>query len=275
MTHPFDAFAELRDLLDALCEEAITPEQVRRLEELVLAHPEAEAYYVQYMALYADLDRHFSVLPATTEQALRDRLGAGLADNRGKQSSQATTETRPIDARRRRRLGRWGSLGLSALAAGLLLALVLRKPSTTPTPSNAAAEPVDNTVAVLLQARAADWEETGLPTRPGAPLPPGWLRLKSGFAQIEFYNGATVILQGPAAFQLISRSEGYCERGKLRATVPPQAQGFRIGSPKLDLVDRGTEFGLEVGAGDSTEVHVFQGKVELHNPDVVPRPAQQ
>ena len=34
---------ELQALLDALCEETITPEQVRRLEEMVLAHPEAEA----------------------------------------------------------------------------------------------------------------------------------------------------------------------------------------------------------------------------------------
>ena len=39
---PFQDLAELRALLDALCEESITPEQVGRLEELVLAHPEAE-----------------------------------------------------------------------------------------------------------------------------------------------------------------------------------------------------------------------------------------
>ena len=34
--------AELRALLDALCEESITPEQLRRFKELVLAHPEAD-----------------------------------------------------------------------------------------------------------------------------------------------------------------------------------------------------------------------------------------
>jgi hypothetical protein len=48
--------------------------------------------------------------------------------------------------------------------------------------------------------------------------------------------------------------------------VPPQAQGFTIGTPKLELVDRGTEFGLQVDAGNKTEVHVFQGKVELYEP---------
>src|SRR5581483_3213126 len=73
------------------------------------------------------------------------------------------------------------------------------------------------------------------------------------------------ILQGPADFQLIGRNEAYCSRGSLRATVPPQAQGFTIGSPKVDLVDRGTEFGLRIGADSQTEVHVFRGKVDLYD----------
>src|SRR5262249_518170 len=62
----------------------------------------------------------------------------------------------------------------------------------------------------------------------------------------------------------ISPSEAYCTEGKLRATVPPQATGFTIATPKLDLVDRGTEFGLSVNPS-RTEVHVFQGKVELYD----------
>src|SRR5262249_21315413 len=76
MTEPFRDLAELRALLDALCEETITAEQMRRLEELVLAHPEAEAHYVQYLSLYADLARHFAGPPVTAERALRERLGA-------------------------------------------------------------------------------------------------------------------------------------------------------------------------------------------------------
>src|SRR5262249_26502540 len=120
----------------------------------------------------------------------------------------------------------------------------------------------DDSVAVLVQAAGAEWDASGLAMRPGALLAPGWLLLKSGVARLEFYSGAIVILEGPAEFQLISRTEAFCKRGKLRATVPPQAQGFTVGSPKLDLIDRGTEFGLEVG--DKTEVHVFEGKVEVY-----------
>jgi hypothetical protein len=67
MTRPFRESAELRALLDALCEESITAEQLRRLEELVLNHPEAEACYVQYLSLHADLASHFSGLRAGAE----------------------------------------------------------------------------------------------------------------------------------------------------------------------------------------------------------------
>ena len=57
MTPPFPHFQELQRLLDALCEESITAGQMRRLEELILRHPEAEALYVQYVGLVADLAR--------------------------------------------------------------------------------------------------------------------------------------------------------------------------------------------------------------------------
>jgi hypothetical protein len=127
------------------------------------------------------------------------------------------------------------------------------------------AERTDDTIAILLQTHSAVWEDTGMPTRPGSPLPPGRLVLKSGYAHLEFYSGATVILEGPAELTLVSRAEAYCARGKLRATVPPQAQGFAIRSPAMDLIDRGTEFGLEVG-GARTNVHVFQGHVDVYDP---------
>ena len=131
---------------------------------------------------------------------------------------------------------------------------------------------MDTSVAVLLQAHEAEWDTTKRLLGLAPALYPGWLHLKSGIAQLEFYSGATVILQGPADLMLISH-RGDCSRGRLRATVPPQAQGFTIGSPKLDLVDRGTEFGLRVTEGEQTEVHVFKGKVELY--DDPPKPASR
>jgi len=247
--------AEFRALLDALCEETITPEQLRQLEQLVLAHPEAEAQYVQYLQMVADLARHF---------------GGGTRKVLGPAGSSTENGPRPLAPQpslARRRWLLWGSVGFLALAASLLLALGIDWQPSVQDPGTPAVaeqdEPTDNTVALLVRASGAEWEQTDLPTRVGSALPPGVLKLKSGGAQLEFYSGAIVILEGPAEIHLLSRSEAYCARGKLRATVPPQAKGFKISSARLSLVETSSEFGLDVGQGDRTEVHVFQGKVEL------------
>ena len=63
MTPGPDTFAELRALLEAVCEESVTPAQMARLEALVLADPEAEAFYITYLHMQADLVREFGVAP--------------------------------------------------------------------------------------------------------------------------------------------------------------------------------------------------------------------
>lgn len=118
-------------------------------------------------------------------------------------------------------------------------------------------------VAVLTRAVNLQWQGDTMKPVAGSPLSPGWLRLKSGLAQIEFYQGARVTLEGPVEFQLVSSGEAYCTTGKLSAHVPPQAKGFRIHTPRGTIIDLGTEFGLNVNP-ESAEVHVFDGEVELH-----------
>lgn len=246
MNESFDE-SELRGLLDALVEGDIAPAQMQRLETLVLGRPEAEAYYVQYLSMVADLQRRLAPAqrsPWPTEPRERPASEARVDQPRARMPLLALIAT--------------------GLAAALLLGLLGLWRSTTAAPALEEPEPIDDSVAILVYTSGAEWEDTGMPTRTGTPLPPGRLSLKAGVAQIEFYSGATVILEGPAEFHLKSATQAYCARGKLRATVPPQAQGFAIGSPKVDLVDRGTEFGMSVG--DRTEVHVFRGMVELYDP---------
>jgi hypothetical protein len=116
-------------------------------------------------------------------------------------------------------------------------------------------------VAVLALANGVEWTDGGHAM--GALLAPGWLRLKTGAAQIEFYSGARVIVEGPAELQLVSANEAFCRRGRLSARVPVAARGFKVGAPGLVVTDLGTEFGLRVTPESATEVHAFAGKVEL------------
>ncbi len=117
-------------------------------------------------------------------------------------------------------------------------------------------------VAMLNREVNARWNSADPIPGLGAPLEPGCLRLESGLAQVVFYNGARVVIEGPTELRLVSSTEAACVGGKLTAEVPPQARGFRIVSPQFDVTDLGTSFGLDMADGRN-ELHVFEGKVKF------------
>jgi hypothetical protein len=117
-------------------------------------------------------------------------------------------------------------------------------------------------VAMLNRAMDVQWDQHGEAPRLGAPLEPGWLRLKSGMAQIVFYSGVRMVIEGPVDLQIVSPNEAACQSGRLIAEVPPQAKGFRVGTPQMNVTDLGTSFGLDAKER-RTELHVFKGSVEF------------
>ncbi|HSI15328.1 MAG TPA: LamG-like jellyroll fold domain-containing protein [Chthoniobacter sp.] len=125
-------------------------------------------------------------------------------------------------------------------------------------------------VAVLTQAVDVEWAGVSDAQTAGGALSPGWLRLKSGLAQIEFNDGARVILEGPAELEIRSRGEAFCRSGRLSAQVPPTAHGFKISSTRMTVVDVGTAFGFETRDG-AAAVHVFEGKVQLTDAASAPK----
>ncbi len=91
----------------------------------------------------------------------------------------------------------------------------------------------------------------------------GKLHLEVGLARLDFRNGATVTLQGPAEFEILSIGKTSLSSGILTASIPESAIGFQILTPAMDIVDRGTAFGISVGADGETDVGVFEGQVEV------------
>lgn len=258
-------FNELQTLCEAAVEGRLTGDSQQRLEQLVLGSDEARRFYVAYLHQHAELQ--WAAADPEWLAAQSSSL-ASVSDTLDRDPARPSISSR-VTPWRKRVPWQWRWVSIAALAAALLIALWLPQRSPSPLATvvgvdNGPEEPLDFTVAVLVHAPDAQWGGDERP-RLGAPLAPGWLRLQAGLAQLEFYSGATVIVEGPAEVQLISRMEAFCARGKLRVTVPPQAHGFAIGTPKLDLVDLGTEFGVHVDERKATEVHVFTGKVELYD----------
>ena len=120
----------------------------------------------------------------------------------------------------------------------------------------------DGTLAVLTKAVGIKWSnQTGYRPSLGSTLDSSHLQIDEGLAQVEFLQGSTVILEGPVNFELLDDNEGALVLGKLRATVPKVARGFTVHLPKGKLGDLGTEFGLNVYEGGSTEIFVYRGKI--------------
>ncbi len=152
---------------------------------------------------------------------------------------------------------------LAAMVA--LVAYALFRP-LVPLPPTPAPGPVPTTVATLVRAIDARWDNAQMPTTPQSPLPAGPLRLVEGLVEINFASGATVILQAPAELELVSRDRARLTHGKLVGEVPPEARGFTVIAPNATVIDLGTEFGIDVDRAGMAHVEVFTGEVALSTP---------
>lgn len=118
-------------------------------------------------------------------------------------------------------------------------------------------------VAVLSRVVDVEWENGTAAPSEGDGLGIGTISLRSGLAQIEFFSGASIIVEGPAELHIESASLVECRSGKLRASVPEPAQGFTIVTPDYRAVDLGTEFAVSVGRNGESELHVVDGEVRV------------
>jgi hypothetical protein len=132
-----------------------------------------------------------------------------------------------------------------------------------PVAKQPATQAVAPPAAEIARTRDCVWEEPGEAPPVGASLAAGRrLRLREGFVELRFADGATVLLQGPATFDAVGGGRGFLRAGSLVAMVPEKARGFTVQTPAAAVVDLGTEFGVSVDDAQE-EVHVFRGEVVL------------
>lgn len=231
-----DSQVRLLTLLSAVVDGTLSPEQGAALEACLTADPGCRAQYIRYIDLHAELSDRVSYRPS--------------------RRSVARHHGNP----RARRIARFVRFAAAAVIVvsfvevmSLLVMLSHNKPSIQAGPP----------VATLIESDHAVWGDVAAAPSPGSPLAPGFLRLRSGRAQIEFYNGAQVTLTGPCTFGLNSESRAFLRRGRITAYCPPLAHGFTIGAPGVAVVDLGTRFQMDVNPHDEASVRVLEGRVQL------------
>lgn len=165
--------------------------------------------------------------------------------------------------------------GSTALALMLVMTLFicspLMFPATRSVPPQGAvqlaspkSEDLSSAVAVVKLASNMRSEEfpQSCP-KSGDVLYPGRVAFDSGILLVEFFDGASILLEGPADVRFLSSNHVFCAKGRLMADVPEQAVGFRIDTPQTGIVDLGTAFEVDV-RDENSFVRVLEGEIELH-----------
>ena len=94
----------------------------------------------------------------------------------------------------------------------------------------------------------------------GSPLRKGPFELLNGVAQIRFASGATMVVQAPAQLDIVGPSEISLRHGNVMIEA---AGGFLVETPQGRVHDLGTRFGVAVEDANTSETHVFSGRVEV------------
>lgn len=241
---------EFNDAVAAACHGIASEEQLHALHALLRQDPAARDEYLFRIELHSRLASNPDLFASPDREPSTWVLPPALASD-----FVEPRESREAPVPRPWAHWQWAMAAGLALMLGIATWLHHRS-------SRERLGPTSRAVAMLNRVVQAQWNPSNPSPRLGTPLEPGPLRLESGWAQIVFYNGARVVIEGPAEFHLRSSSEALLTKGKLTAEVPPQARGFRVLTPRLDVTDLGTSFGLSL-AGARTELHVFEGDVEF------------
>lgn len=261
---------ELEELLGKLCNGNLIPADSDRLVELLCQGVSNRQFYTDYLDAHLTLVDYArrggdEVVPPLPEPALAN--GAGPCS--------------PA-----RRPTRWRSLPLHYLAASIVAVALIpavslwwsssrdsgqvqlaqnpvadRGVDTTPTSMTDAIEPlyvaqVADLTADVTWGRTAASQEFLLRVRRGDRI-----EVASGLVQVDYYSGASIILQGPCAFVPTGNSSGRIEYGNLTGNVTHG--DFVLTTPTAKVIDLGTEFGVSVDGVARTDVCVFDGEVRV------------
>ena len=259
---------QLYDVITASIEGNITPEQFERLKGFLCNHPEAVDYYIDYITILSHL-RSYDLLVHSFDQD-QDSFDTALWEQLGEHEKTAPAVALPraqpaappemmhtLDRLpSERKISKTSIFSLIVSAVAILFLVLFAR--FAPPKSGIH-------VATLKDSLNARWAEANSAMRNGTRLKTGseLLLIREGFATLVFDNDATVVMEGPAEFQILTSDQIKLNYGRLYAIVPPQAYGFQVTTPSAKIIDLGTEFGVQQDMHGNTELHVVRGKTSL------------
>lgn len=121
---------------------------------------------------------------------------------------------------------------------------------------------VEPLLADIVDQQGVEWSKETTALAADGAVTRGRLLSSSGEYTLQFRDGSTVRVMGPASLDIKSKMLVQLDHGRATANVPPQSTGFTITSALVNVVDQGTQFGISVD-NNVADVVVFDGKVDV------------
>lgn len=258
--------AVFRYLLTKSLDGTISEEEIKDFNELVAEFEDLESYYFKCIRVHLSLNDHRTFV--NFRNGVDSQCELGLLQEFGEYEKVAPAvqlqlkDDRTHDVvqkviyekvqRQRNRTSLVAAIASIAAVLVLILAVQLASPRS------------GLEVATLTDSVNARWADTTTSMKSGTRLVTGQeTLLRSGFAELRFDNNATVTVEGPAEFSIISEDRIKLLYGRIYSSVPQEAIGFSVVTPKAVVIDLGTQFGIQVDFQGTTELHVTKGKTTL------------
>ena len=227
---------ELTELCSAVVDRGLSESQQERLSHWLATSVAARRFYVRALGLSASLHSYAGEMQAEAPDM----------PSRG---------SRIISVAFRNWIG-----VLAAAALVMLVFWIARQPKLS---GEAPDAKIEESVAQVTASKDCKWVNSDSALHAGELLHKGQrVELAGGFAEITFDSGAQVVLEGPVLFEVNSAWDATLHHGTIKASVPPQAIGFRVANASVEVVDLGTEFTMIADASGAADVLVLKGAVE-------------
>lgn len=167
----------------------------------------------------------------------------------------------------------WTGIAVAASIALVVIGVIYsQRAPDLPTPQLAQSQvtpagrtpPTPMELASVLSIEGIEWSDPdGDRVVKAGAVTAGRLRFQGGTLQLQFASGVVLTMEGTVDVEILASDRVFCHRGKLRARVPPGAEGFAILAPGYEVVDLGTEFALNQEPGKQGEVMVLEGEAAV------------
>jgi len=242
------------ELLARVLEGEAEAEEVRRLVGMLREDETLRSEAAGLAALHGHLG-----VAMEDEVARERRVRQMMAVVRDAESDAFVTRVR-----RRLETRRWA---VRAMAAAALVALsvfgVWRFGTRAPSKPDAV-------MATFARGENLEWGSR-TPLAEGAQLVAGKrIDFQAGLVEFELAGRGRMVVEGPATLEFPEAGRAVLRRGRLVMRATPAGHGFTIETPRGEVIDLGTEFGVSVSQDGEVETHVFEGEVEAVPDGAVP-----